>query len=95
MNKSKRKIFVKLPLPSGVTDVVSQVKIFEVGCLHLIHGRTTIWPVDRDTQEQQLGLSTAVLSQNGNHLVQVRFYGSMGNVSPQNRMLWQRLMVFS
>ena len=68
--------------------------MFEDGCLHLIHGKTTILPVDRSTPELQLGLSKGAPSRSGNRPVQVPFYGFMGNVSPQTCTLSKRLMVF-
>jgi hypothetical protein len=87
-----------LALPTGVTEVVSQVtsysKIFEAGSLHPIHGKITISPVHRDTLEQQHGFSKATPSLNGNRPIQVRFYGFMGNVSPRIRTVSQRLMDF-
>ena len=69
--------------------------MFEDGFLHLIHGKTIIWPVDRDTREPRHGLSKAAPSRNGNHPNQVPFYGFTGSVSPAVRALSQRLMVFS
>ena len=69
----------------GIAEVVWQVtsynKMFEVGSLHLIHGRTTISLADRDTAERQRGLSEVVPSRNGSHPIQVLFYGFMANVS--------------
>ena len=83
---------------TGIAKVVWQVtiykKIFEVGSLHLIHGKTTISPVDRGTPEQQHGLPKAAPFRNGNRPDQVPFYGFMGNVSPPTRTLSRRLMVF-
>ena len=98
MNKSKRQIFrEKLLLPIGTTEIVWQVtsysRMFEVGSLHLIHGRITILPANRDTLAQQRGLSKAAPSQNGNHPDQVPFYGFTGNVSPPSPVFLQILMV--
>ena len=97
MNKLKRKIFHEFALLTGITEVVLQAtshnRIFEVGSLHLTHGKITILPVDRDTQERQRGLSEAAPSRNGNRLDQVRFYGFMENVSPARVMLLQCLIV--
>ena len=74
-----------LPLLTGITEAVRQVtsysKRFEVGSVHLIRGKTTISPVDRDTPERQHGLPKAAPFRNGNRLDQVPFYGFMGNVS--------------
>ena len=85
MNKSKCEIFIKLSLLIGIAEVVWQMtsysKMFEVGSLHLIHGRTTIPPADRDTAERQRGLLEVAPFRNGRHLVQGPFYGSMENVS--------------
>ena len=90
---------VKLPSPTGVTEVVSQVtsysKAFEPGSLHPIRGKTTISPVDRDTLERQHGSPKAAPSLNGNPPVQVHFYGFMGNVSPPTLTFSQILMVFA
>ena len=98
MNKSKRQIFrEKLLSLIGITEIVWQVtsysRMFEVGSLHPIHGRTTISPVNRDTLAQRRGLSKAAPSRNGNHPDQVPFYGFTGNVSPPSPMLLQKLMV--
>jgi hypothetical protein len=80
----------------GIAEVVWQMtsysKMFEVGSLHLIHGRTTISPADRDTAERQRGLSEAAPSRNGRHPVQVLFYGFMENVSSQPFTLSQGLI---
>ena len=74
-----------LLLLTGITDVVWQVTsysmMFEGGSLHLIHLKTTISPVNRNTLGQQNGLSKATPSRNGNRPDQVPFYGFMGNVS--------------
>jgi hypothetical protein len=87
-----------LLLPTGITEVVSQVtrysKMFEVGSLHLIRGKITILPVNRDKLEWQHGLSEAARSRNGNRPNQVPFYGFMGNVSALIPMLSQELMLF-
>ena len=69
--------------------------MFEVGSLHLIHGRTTISPVDRGIPEQRHGLLEVAPSRNGNHPVEVPFYGFMANVSHSTSTLSQRLMAFS
>ena len=60
--------------------MTSYSEMFEVGSLHLTHGRTIISPADRDTAERQRGLSEAAPSQNGRHPVQVPFYGFMESV---------------
>jgi hypothetical protein len=70
-------------------------KMFEVGSLHLIHGKITTLPVNRDTRERLSGLSKALPSQNGNRPDQVRFYGFTGNVRPPTPALSKGLMVFS
>jgi hypothetical protein len=69
--------------------------MFEVGSLHLIHGKITILLVDRDTVERQRGLSEATPSLIGNRLDQDRFYGFTGNVSPPTSTLFQVLMASS
>jgi hypothetical protein len=97
MNKSKSQIFRKVSIVDGITEIVSQVtsysKIFKVGCLHLIRGKTKILLVNRDTLEQQRGLSEAAPSRNGNRPDQAPFYGFMENVSQPTPMLSQGLMV--
>ena len=69
----------------GIAEIVWQMtsynKMFKAGSLHLIHGRTTISPADRDIPGRQHGLSEAARSRNGSHPVQVLFYGFMENVS--------------
>ena len=69
----------------GIAKVVWQMtrysKMFEVGSLHLIHGRVTISLADPDSAERQSGLSEAAPSRNGRHLAQVLIYGFMENVS--------------
>jgi hypothetical protein len=76
---------INLSLLMGIAEVAWQMtsytKFFEVGSLHLIHGRTTISPADRDIPGRQHGLSEAARSRNGSHPVQVLFYGFMENVS--------------
>jgi hypothetical protein len=67
--------------------------MFEIGFLHLIHGKITILPVDRDTPELQRGLSEAAPSRNGNHPDPDPFYGFMGNVSPLTPSLLQGLTI--
>jgi hypothetical protein len=69
-------------------------KIFDVGSLHLIRGRITIYPVDRDTPGRQCGLLEAVPSQIGNRPDRVPFCGFMGNVSPPTPTLLYVLIVF-
>jgi hypothetical protein len=63
--------------------------MFEVGSLHLIHGKITTLPVGRDTLERQSGLSEAAPSRNGKRPDQVRFYGFMENVRPPTPTLSQ------
>ena len=98
MNKSKRQIFHKLALLTGITEIVWQVtsysKMFGVGSLHLIHGKITILPVARDTPEQQRGLLEEAFFRNGKVPDQDLFYGSMGSVSTPVPTLPQGLMVF-
>jgi hypothetical protein len=88
-----------LPLLTEVTEIIWQVTsystMFEVGSPHLIHGKTTILPVDHDTPELRRGLLKAVPSRNGNLLDQDPFYGFMGNVSPPTSTLFQGLMAFA
>ena len=99
MNKSKRQIFHKLVLLTGITEIVWQVKsyskMFGVGSLHLIHGKITILPVARDTREQQRGLLHVTHFRNGKIPDQDLFYGFMGSVSPPATTLPQELMVLS
>jgi hypothetical protein len=52
----------------------------ESGFLPQTHGRTTTPLANHTTGERQHGLSKAMLSQNGNHLVQIRCYGFTENV---------------
>src|SRR6266566_2829953 len=68
-------------IAEAIWQMTSYSKMFEIGSLHLIHGRTTISPADRDTVERQRGLSEAAPSRNGRHPVQVLIYGFMENVS--------------
>ena len=72
----------------------SSKKIFDVGSLHLIQGRITIYPVDRDTPGRQCGLSEAVPSQIGNRPGRVPFCGFMENVGPSTPTLLYELIVF-
>ena len=98
MNKSKRQIFHKLVLLTGITEIVWQVKsyskMFGVGSLRLIHGKITILRVARDTPEQQRGLLHVTPFWNGKIPDQDLFYGFMGSVSPPATTLPQGLMVF-
>jgi hypothetical protein len=93
MSKSKRQIFFKLSLLIGITEVISQVtsysKMYEVGSVHLIRGKTTILRVDPDTPKQRHGLSKVAPSRNGNYPDRVHFYGFMANVSPPTITLSQ------
>ena len=75
-------MFPSLPeLTMVVWQVTSCRKIFETGSLPRIHGKITTSPTDHDTATPARGSSKAVRFRNGRHLVRVRFYGSMGNVS--------------
>ena len=98
MNKSKRQIVLKLALLTGITEIVWQVTsysaMFEVGSLRLIHGKTTILPVDCDTVEQQRGLLEVAPFRNGNLPDQDLFYGFMGSVSHLTSTFLQGLMTF-
>jgi hypothetical protein len=69
--------------------------MFEDGSLHLIHGKITILPVDRDTPERHRGLFQVALFRNGNRPDQDLFYGCMGSVSPLTPTPSQGLMGFT
>jgi len=56
----------------------------ESGFLPQIHGRTTTPLANHTTEERQHGLPKAILSQNGNHRVQIRCYGFMENVGAES-----------
>ena len=99
MNKSKRQIFCKLALLTGITEIVWQVtsysKMFEVGSHRLIHGKTTILPVDHDTPGRQRGSLQVAPFQNGSRPGQDPFYGSMGNVSLPTSIFSQGVTIFT
>jgi len=63
-----------------VQQVTSCREIYVIGSLHLIHGRTTILPVDRGTPGRRDGLFKATLSQNGRRRDRVPYCGFMANV---------------
>jgi hypothetical protein len=69
--------------------------MFEDGSLHLIHGKITILPLNRNMLEQQRGLLEVTPFWNGNRLDQDPFYGFMANVSPPTSTLSQGLIVFT
>jgi hypothetical protein len=68
--------------------------MFEGGSIHLIHGKTTISPVNRDTPERQHGSSKAAPLRIGKPPNQVLFYGFMVNVSSSVPMFSQGLIIF-
>jgi hypothetical protein len=92
MNKSKRKISCQFAIGDGtevVWQAISYSKMFDVGFLHLIHGKITILPVNRDTPKRQRGSLEVASSRNGNRPDQDPFCGFMGNVSPPtSTLLW-------
>ena len=84
LNKSRRELFLNFAI-ADKTEVVSQVtdccKLFEIGSIHQIHGKTTTLHVIRATRGPGRGSSKATLSQNGSGPdLQVLFYGSMESV---------------
>jgi hypothetical protein len=64
-----------------VLQATSYRKLSVDGSLLLIHGKTITSLANRDTKRPQRGSFKEKLSQNGNRLDRVRFYGSMANVS--------------
>jgi hypothetical protein len=62
-------------------QVINYNKIFEIGFLLQIHGKIIISPEDHDMKALGCGSFEETCCQNGKHLVRVRFYGSMANVS--------------
>ncbi len=78
---------MKMPLLTAITEAVwprqvtNYSKMFEVGSLRLTHGRIIIFPTNRDTREQQPGLSEAAPSRSGSRTDQIPFCGFMANVS--------------
>jgi hypothetical protein len=69
------------------------MKMFEDGSLHLIRGKITILPLDRDTPERHRGLLRVALFRNGNCPDQDLLCGFMANVSPSTPTALQGLMV--
>ena len=67
--------------------------MFEVGSLHLTHGKTTISLLNRDRPERRRGLLEATPFRSGSRPDQAPFYGFMGNVSPPIPILPPGLMV--
>src|SRR5579863_5135099 len=92
--------FLILPLLTRSTEIGWQVtscgEIFEIGSFPLIHGKTTILPVNRTTRGLQRGFFKATRIRNGKHPDRVHFYGYMGNVSSHIAItLSQILIVFT
>ncbi len=84
---------MKVSLLTGITEVVwpwqvtNYSKMFKVGSLRLTHGIIIIFPANRDTGDQQRGLSEAAPSRNGSRPDQVHYYGFTENVSSPIRTL--------
>jgi hypothetical protein len=86
-NKSKRWLFSNVVLQIGSAEVAFQVisfiKIFDVGFPPLIQGKTIVSPVNRTMKGPQRGSLKATCSQNGKRKEAIVCYGYMGNVSPR------------
>jgi hypothetical protein len=85
MNKSKRQFYLKMAFSCGNAEIVRQAiscrKLFGVGLLLLIHGKTTTLLMNPDTMRPRRGLFKVQPSQSGNCLDEVLCYGFMGSVS--------------
>jgi hypothetical protein len=83
-NKLKRPSFPMSPLLNENAEIVWQVtswqKTFEVGSLHLIHGKIRTRSANCGTPGPRHGFSTAKRSRIGNAPSRVIFSGSMENV---------------
>jgi|SRR6267142_250565 len=74
-------MFWFLPEINGIVrQVTSCSKIFAVGSLPLIHGKTTILPADRGTTGPGRGSFEGTRSRNGKHMDRIPSYGYMANV---------------
>jgi hypothetical protein len=84
MNKSKRPSFPMSPLLNENAEIVLQAtswqKIFEVGSLHLIHGKTRMRSANCGTLGLRRGFSMAKRSRIGNRPSRVIFFRSVENV---------------
>jgi hypothetical protein len=69
------------PLTEIVLQATSGRKLSEDGFLLRIHGKIITLLMNPATRGQRLGSFKDKLSQNGNYLAQILFYGSTGNVS--------------
>jgi hypothetical protein len=100
-NKFERQLSPKVGITNltVITEIVLQVtscrEIFEVGCLHLIHGKISTSPMNRGTAGPGHGSLKVTQSQNGKNPDRVHYYGFMGNVGRHPVLaLSQTLMVF-
>ena len=91
---------MKVSLLTAVTEVVwpwqvtNYSKMFEIGSLRLTHGRIIILPANRDTRDQQRGLSEAASSRSGSRPDEIHYYGFMENVCSPIRTPSQWLIVY-
>src|SRR5487761_1192364 len=85
INKSKRMLYMILPLMTGSTQIIWQAtscrKPCKDGFLRLTQGKIIKLPVNHATGRRGHGSLKAKLSQNGNPPDQVLFCVSMANVS--------------
>jgi hypothetical protein len=84
-SKLKRQLFLTFAIPYRNIEIGRQVtscrEIFEIGSLRLIHGKITKFPTNRASKGPQHGSFKETRSRNGKRRDQIRFCGSMGNVS--------------
>jgi len=94
MNKSKREFYVNIAVASGNTKIVWQAtsgrKLSEDGSPLPIHGKIISSLMNPATKRPLRGSFKDKLSQNGNRLVRVLFYGSTGNVSAAQPLCFRR-----
>jgi hypothetical protein len=93
MNKLKRQLFRNVLVFPEINGIVRQVtsfsKIFAVGSLPQIHGKTTILPADRGTTGPGHGSFEGTRSRNGKRMDRTLSYGYMVNVCVRPSFLFK------